>query len=264
MEEDEKALGDMYSSDSLEEPLEVTSRKGKGKAKRIISPRKKRERGQLERSSSSSIGEQFDFQEVEEQEYSDDLGTGTSRRGATRSPSKLKIGKVQLTIPTPLTPPVTSRARKPKATSSSPSTPKKRSKAVQARDSSEGELFDFDDVERLSFSDDEGPKRKVGRPRKRLAVEQVVPGPPQSDGTVKRARSRKKSQRSGPTSPVARSVTKRTFIGGKTLNDPYLPLKPPQPMVQPLFESDMEDTEMDGSNGLARSMSSLSVTSPSS
>lgn len=216
----------------------------------------------MERSSSSSLGEQFDFQEVEEQQYSDDLGIGTSRRGAIRSPSKLKIGQVELTIPTPLTPPVTSRARKPKATSSSPSTPKKRSKAVQARDSSEGELFDFDDVERLSFSDDE-PKRRVGRPRKRLAIEQVVPGPSaQPTGAVKRARSRKDSQRLGPTSPVA--MTKRTFIGGATLNDPSVPLKPPKLVVQPLFESDIEDTEMDGPDGLARSMSSLSVTSPSS
>ncbi|KAE9408580.1 hypothetical protein BT96DRAFT_985461 [Gymnopus androsaceus JB14] len=227
VEEDEEALDNMYDSDSLAE--EPNASKGKRKAKRTISPRKKREiQSQLERSS-SSLGENFDFQEVEEQRYSDDLG---------------------LTVPTPLTPSNT-RARKPKADSSSP-TPKKRSKAVQAQDSSDDELF---------VSDSDAPKRKVGRPRKQLAVEEAV--------SSKRGRPRKDSARASPASPATRLATnskmasKRTFIGGRTSNDFVAFFEPPQPTVPP---PDVEDTEMEllDADVLVRSMSSLSVTSPSS
>ncbi|KAJ3988878.1 hypothetical protein F5890DRAFT_265375 [Lentinula detonsa] len=270
VEEEEEALDKMYNSDSLAEDFAGTSEANR-KAKGVISPRKKRERRSRKESSTSSQGEEFDFDVVERERYSDEPGIGTSPRRIAGSPSKLKTGRVHLTLPTPVTPSASARPRKPKTKTSS-STRKPVRRAKKAQESSEGELFDFDGVERMSFSDDEAPKskRKVGRPK----VLSAVPGPSSRlTGVVKRGRPRKDSSSAGLSSNPSRSPTKklsstskRTFITGRPLSELAAPLESSRSGVLPLFESDDEDAaaKILGDDVLLGRMSSLSVSSPSS
>ncbi|KAJ3864472.1 hypothetical protein EV359DRAFT_63978 [Lentinula novae-zelandiae] len=283
VEEDEEALEKMYKSDSLAEdtsshdhdPGRANNDNAKGKkrkAKRVVSPRKKREREGCIESSTSSLGEEFDFDEVEEERYSDDPEVvGTSRRRmATSSPTKFKIGNAHLTIPTPVTPSAPTRTRKPQTTlfSSSP-TPRKQVRAIRSpkdyQESSEGELFDFDDVERLSSTDDdEAPKRKVGRPKKVLNVDGAASSRP--TGTAKRrGRPRKDSLNVGLSSTSSKTPMKKLSNSSKRMlmSRPLgklvaAPLESQRSDVLPLYLSDSDD------DILVHTMSSLSVSSPSS
>ncbi|KAJ4468332.1 hypothetical protein J3R30DRAFT_3715276 [Lentinula aciculospora] len=266
VEEEAEALDKMYNfdSDSLAEDA-YDSASGKRKVKRVVSPRKKREIQGTVESISSSIGEEFDFDEVELERYSDDPGVETSHRSMAGSPSKLKIGKIHLTIPTPVTPSASSRTRKPTST-----TVRKQARAVRRskgnQESSEGELFDFEDVERLSFTDDEAPKRKVGRPKKVLTVKEAIPGP--SSGIAKRGRPRKDSSSAGLSSAPSRTPTKRLSKSSKRIYTPIskqTPLETLRSNVLPLFELDDEDTDAEIVRGdiLIRRLSSLSVSSSS-
>ncbi|KAJ3922254.1 hypothetical protein F5877DRAFT_34086 [Lentinula edodes] len=285
VEEDEEALEKMYKSDSLAEDTSSHDRDPgranndnaqgkKRKAKRVVSPRKKREREGCIESSTSSLGEEFDFDEVEEERYSDDPEVvGTSRRRmATSSPTKFKIGNAHLTIPTPVTPSASTRTRKAQTTlfSSSP-TPRKQVRAIRSpkdyQESSEGEPFDFDDVERLSSTDDdEAPKRKVGRP-KVLNVDGAVSGPSSrpTGATKRRGRPRKDSLNVALSSTSSKTPTKKLSNSSKRMlmSRPLgklaaAPLEPPRSNVLPLYLSDSDD------DVLVHTMSSLSVSSPSS
>ncbi|KAJ4500265.1 hypothetical protein C8R41DRAFT_810768 [Lentinula lateritia] len=283
VEEDEEALEKMYKSDSLAEdtsshdhdPGRANNDNAKGKkrkAKRVVSPRKKREREGCIESSTSSLGEEFDFDEVEEERYSDDPEVvGTSRRRmATSSPTKFKIGNAHLTIPTPVTPSAPTRTREPQTTlfSSSP-TPRKQVRVIRSpkdyRESSEGELFDFDHVERLSSTDDdEAPKRKVGRPKKVLNVDGAASSRP--TGTAKRrGRPRKDSLNVGLSSTSSKTPMKKLSNSSRRMlmSRPLgklaaAPLESQRSDVLPLYLSDSDD------DILVHTMSSLSVSSPSS
>ncbi|KAJ4000609.1 hypothetical protein F5050DRAFT_1803950 [Lentinula boryana] len=271
VEEEEETLDKMYNSDSLAEDFAGSSKSNR-KAKGVTSPRKKRERRSRKESSTSSQGEEFDFDVVERERYSDEPGIGKSPRRIAGSPSKLKTGQIHLTLPTPVTPSASARTRKPKT--KTPSTTRKPvRRAKEAQESSEGELFDFDGVERLSFSEDEAlkSKRKAGRPK----VLSAVPGPSSRlTGVVKRGRPRKNSSSAGLSSNLSRSPTKklsstskRTFMTGQFLSELTAPPESsPRLGVLPLFESDDEDTaaKILGDDVLRRSMSSLSISSPSS
>ncbi|KAJ3761797.1 hypothetical protein EV360DRAFT_79874 [Lentinula raphanica] len=285
VEEDEEALDKMYNSDSLTEDKSAGigdkgQGKGKRKAKAVISPRKKRERqskgkGEGGDTSGSSEGEEFDFDLVERERYSDDPEVGNGRNQRRKadtgsSPSRLRIGDTRLTIPTPLVPAAASpvRTRKPKSTAidSSPSTARKPARAVHGRkksqESSDGEFFDFDGVDNMSFSDDDEAQtqRKVARPK---VVVATVSSP-----VMKRGRPRRDSSSPGLSSkpsgkPMKQLATtpKRTFTIGAT----------PRRAVSSLYQSDDEDTDMNALENvvrddgqLSRSMSLLSVSSPSS
>ncbi|KAJ3975412.1 hypothetical protein EV361DRAFT_503113 [Lentinula raphanica] len=285
VEEDEEALDKMYNSDSLTEDKSTGigdkgQGKGKRKAKAVISPRKKRERqskgkGESGDTSGSSEGEEFDFDLIERERYSDDpeVRNGRSQRRKAdtgSSPSRLRIGDTRLTIPTPLVPAAASpvRTRKPKSTTidSSPSTARKPARAVHSRkksqESSDGEFFDFDGVDNMSFSDDDEAQtqRKVARPK---VVVATVSSP-----VMKRGRPRRDSSSPGLSSkpsgkPMKQLATtpKRTFTIGAT----------PRRGVSSLYQSDDEDTDMNALENvvrddgqLSRSMSLLSVSSPSS
>ncbi|KIK68866.1 hypothetical protein GYMLUDRAFT_67571 [Collybiopsis luxurians FD-317 M1] len=273
VEEEEEALDRMYNSDNLTgSTSNVSGSKHQNPAKRVISPRKRREKEGECSESSSSEGEEFDFQEVEDRHYSDESEVWQRARVAVGrlSPSKLKIDKEEVMLPVPLIPSMGSptRFRKPKVVSSSTSTPKKR-KALRTRvdqESSEGELFEFDAIEDLPSTDEDAPKRKISRPGKHLNVEKTsISLLNHPTGIAKRGGPRKVGLRAEHSNSGA-VKTLSTMSEGCHDNSKKISSSSKYIYTLPLFESD-EDTEAEHfrqKGVLVKSMSSLSITSPSS
>ncbi|KAF5370781.1 hypothetical protein D9758_002137 [Tetrapyrgos nigripes] len=189
---DEETYGKMFESDSVlsgedidgpvDSPKKKAKRdKGKGKASTGVKAGTKRRKSGSARPSSSE-GEVFDFAEVDNAEFSDDDVTfsklrqsSSSKKTPTRKTAagKKKGGKTQTRTPVVHPVPISSAAVTVPLFASSTSTettPKKKGRKPRRQggkdSSSEGEFFNFDEVDNMATSDDEtlaftSPKKSV-------------------------------------------------------------------------------------------------------
>jgi len=180
---DSEAYGKMFESDSVLSEAQTedidgavgstqkTKIKGKGKALAVMAGSKRRKSGSGR--PSSSEGEIFDFAEVDNAEFSDDYSNPTWSPTSKKTPKPAKTPRQRVAAKKPKgkgqkTPvvralPVSSAATVPLflSSTSNETTPEKkgRSRRGQVRKdvSSEGEFFDFEEIDRMSTTDEEAP-----------------------------------------------------------------------------------------------------------
>ncbi|THV06733.1 hypothetical protein K435DRAFT_960334 [Dendrothele bispora CBS 962.96] len=289
---DEEAYGKMFESDSvlsenqedgIGNPRISKTNKGKGKASaKIKTGTKRRKSGSGQ--PSSSEGEEFDFTEVNNAVFSDDdLDSMSPRTSKTPKASKMLTHRVvggktkgrNQRTPVVHTIPVSSATTVPlfMSSTSNETTPEKKRRTprgqVGKESSSEGEFFDFDEVDRMSTTDEEAPAEakvktltKTGlttpSPRKRGRPPKSSTGSTRSLYTLAHS----KSPKCDKSSSKAVGNERKQAAGLRHAVGPYLSSEEPYYHEMETMLNDTDASDFSVEERLVRTMSSLSMSEP--